>query len=316
MKKILAIFLILCMSLTLFSCGTTEVAVEDPVVPEPVPEVVEDAGLATAAWSNKSGDFVLTVVGAEKFIDSDGDDALRIYYDFTNKTTYTTSLVDEILDEIYSQGGVELEYTFTNYGEGVPEEYNRMLNIRPGVSIRCINELKLQSEEAVSMVCEAPNLDEPILEYEFDLAALPGVPAEGLPMATVAEPEWIASWPSSGTYDEEYHVAITSSEFTEDLDGEKLLRVYIDFTNNSSEADSFGYAIYELRAFQDGVQLEMGQVSSDKKVPESANYYTDVEPGQTISVAAEFELISESPIEIEVHDPWTDGGLGLIVPGK
>ena len=54
----------------------------------------------------------MTVVGAEQFVTYDDEPGIRIYYDFTNNSEYTTSSWME-LDFDTEQDGVEAEYTGT-----------------------------------------------------------------------------------------------------------------------------------------------------------------------------------------------------------
>ena len=73
--------------------------------------------------------------------------------------------------------------------------------------------------------------------------------------------------------------------------------MYFDFTNNSDEATSFWWACTPY-AYQDGVGL--AETWAMDTVSEEDNYYTDVEPGESLRCSETWTIRSDSPIEIEV----------------
>ena len=54
----------------------------------------------------------------------------------------------------------------------------------------------------------------------------------------VPNPSWVADCETEGTYQDDFYISITGYEIVDGYDG-KVLRVYLDFTNNSKEATSF-----------------------------------------------------------------------------
>lgn len=289
---------------------------ETPTTESPAPELPDLTGLAVGEWANKEGSFAAAVKGAELFDDEDGAKAIRIYIDFLNKAgSYTTSYADEIDDVVLTQNDEDLSYTYAVFGEDVAEFGNDLKNIRPGVTIRVVEEYALSEETGtVKFALGAPNQDNDVLSYEFDLTALPGAPETFTP-APIKAPSFNMGLPDSGKvtdyYDDEvqHDVTIANAEFVESRDDEKLIRVTFNFTNNSTEAIDISRAC-DIRIFQDGIQLEE---SSAKDVSDAERIYFDAcEPGATVTVANSYELISDSPVEVEVYDTWNDAGLAKL----
>lgn len=236
----------------------------------------------------------VSILGAEHFEDWDGEEGIRFYYDFTNGSEETLSAGYDILATAV-QDGVELESTFANYDNEAPEEYNDYLDIRPGVTIRCVAEFNYEpSDGAVVFMLQSWG-EEEILEAVFDPARLPGRPAESLELTPVTDP--ITDFPSEGEIEDGYFI-IENMERTEDWEGEELIRVWCRYENNGSEDNSFFMDI-DYRAMQDGVELQDGYASDE--VDEDWNYSEDIEPGDTIRCSLVYELRSDSPVEFEIQ---------------
>lgn len=332
MKKWIALFMTLMIVVAFSACGgkdekeptsadgntSTEASVTDAQQETTLPdEPAADDSLAKAAWSNKTGSFELRVVGASLFDDEDGEKSIRVYLDFTNmQDSYTTSYADEKKDVVLTQDGVELDDTDAVYGEDVTEYGNDKRNIRPGVTIRVIEQYTLVSETAaVKFVFTAPNQDADIIHIELDPATLPGAPAEALTAEPIAAPDFNAGWPESGKctdyYDREvqHDVAILDAQFVESVREEKLIRVSFTFTNNGDDETEL-FEACDLRVFQDGIQLAEGQA---KEVTDSDRlFYDDADPGQSVTVSNTYILLSDSPVEVEVNDTWADSGMAKL----
>ena len=318
MKKILAIMLALVMLLTLAACGGNkdDNGGETPSGndAEQTTETPKDTSLAKGEWSNKSGAFALALVGAELFDDEDGEKAIRVYFDFTNKeSSYTTSFTDEKRDIILTQNGEELDYTRAVYGEDVAEVENHKKNVRPGVTIRCVGEYALNAETGkVALEVTAKNTDNAVITYEFDLAALPGAPKEAFVAKKIAAPDFNNGWAESGTITDYYKkdvkngFAIKNAEFVDGVRDTKLIRVYFEFTNNREDSTDLFKSV-DLRVYQDGIQLVEGQ--SNELCDSDLAFSNTVEPGQTVTVSNTYILTSDSPVEVEAYDTWEDSGL-------
>lgn len=94
-----------------------------------------------------------------------------------------------------------------------------------------------------------------------------------------------------------YAVTIDGSHTTTDYEGKPTLVVNYTFTNNSTDAASFMFAISD-KAFQNGVQLETAIVTGDDSY-DSANSLNEVKPGASIAVQSAYVLDDQSDVTIE-----------------
>lgn len=262
---------------------------EDPEVQEPV--VSGEFSSELAVWDECN----VRIAGAEHFLDADGEDAIRIYYDYTN-TSDTTAYAYSIVEYYVEQDGYEQMDTYASYEDDVPEYGNDTRYVRPGVTLRCILEysMKMDGGNVEVLLYNYWNEDQ-YVTASFNPQNLPGRP-EDLEVERYADPQWMDEFSDIGVYNEEYEVYIDRAEIVEGINGEDLLRVYFDFTNNSDEAESFLWATY-VYAFQDGIEMLEG--IPEDSVTEDDNYYEEVAPGETISVAMCFVLDGDNPVEVQ-----------------
>lgn len=297
--------------------ASTEPAAPD-VTEAPTTEATEPKPreLAIVEWSDKNGDYSVILQSIEKFTDSQGNPAIRLYYDFTNNSSYTCTSADAMEWHIY-QNEEKLSNVYPPNGEKVSEDSHALLNVRPGYSVRCIRQVAFPDETAPIRVTLEDSKNNPLMDMEVTVDQITGAPEVPFEPALVADPQWLKDWPSEAVYHTDYVVAIQSTEVVEGYEGERMLRVYFDFTNNSEEANSYFFAIYSTCVYQDGVELDNGFAA---EMVESDNVYADkIDPGQSITLSYCYVLRTDSPVEIEVLDPWTDingedGGVGLVVP--
>lgn len=84
-----------------------------------------------------------------------------------------------------------------------------------------------------------------------------------------------------------------------DYEGNPMIGVKFEFTNNSEEATSFGLAVYP-KAFQDGVELETAFVT--KASDEYDNNWKDIKTGVTLTCEQYYILTSDtSDVELVVE---------------
>lgn len=97
-----------------------------------------------------------------------------------------------------------------------------------------------------------------------------------------------------------YYVKILDSETgLKDYEGNPVIGVKFQFTNNSDEATSFGLAVYS-KAFQDGVELETAIVSNSSD--EYDNSWKDIKKGVTLTCEQYYILTNDtSNVELEVE---------------
>ena len=296
-KSTLAILMALLMVFSLAACGEKEPATDD--------------GGDTAKTDKVEGfkettieldECTIDVLGAEKIADSEDKPAIRVWFDVTN-TSDDTCYTNYNYEFSATQDGYELTETYASYETAVEAADVSLLEIRPGVTIRACEEYNFK-EDGGTIVVGFNNYysDEEPKTIEFDPKNLPGAPADEFVAEKVADPQWVKDLKSEGVYDVydvKYDIKIEKCEFTENYDGEKLIRVYYEFKNNSTEDETFSSNISHA-AFQDGIELSISYAK--ESVAEDDNYTAEVAPGKSIKLAYCYELRSDSPVEIDLRD--------------
>ena len=182
----------------------------------------------------------------------------------------------------------------------------RSRTIRPGVTMRCsiVYPVNPDGGPARLELSDWWDGDEDtcvMAEYEYSDSLTTDV--WDWDWETYSDPSWTSSkcdW--EGKY-EDLYVNVDTAESTESYGGDELIRVYIVITNNGAdpvEAEDF----LSVSAFQDGIGLNTGW--PDEEVTEDGNDDREIRTGESLTVAYCFELISDSPIEIEAECGWDD----------
>ena len=312
MKKILAILLTLALLLSLAACGD-EPSIQDnlPTVPEtePAPTEPPKTVYAGGTWTEDTGSCTIEFVGAELFTDDDGEQSLRIWFDFTNNTSETLSAWDFLAYDLdILQGGEDLPQAFCPSDAEIPEEYNKKMNIRPGITVRCVDQKKISAEGGnVTVVLEADS----DVSWELDLNSLPGAPKEALEATVVSNPTWTHTLPLEADYENDYHIRIASAEVTRDGDDNRALRVTFEFTNNASEEKAM-WRVADFWAYQDGIGAGLVWPSYVDSTTTDDNFQAYLAPGETWMASALFRLFSDSPLEVEIVDNQGGTGLGAV----
>lgn len=318
MKKWIALFLALVMVLSLCACGkdpapevpeTPEepVSTEKPAPEKPVEKPDDGPAVSLDPVTAQLGDFEVTIQAAEHFTDAEDGNAIRCYYDFTNNSDYLTSAWEELTIEA-TQDGKVLDGTYAYAEDDVPEYGNSSRNIIPGATIRCIEEYAYDPDGGIVYLTIEEGYSEDEMTMEFDPAYLQGRPEE-LEIPLISDPDFTAAMSMEGSLEDGYDIVIEGMEFDEDYSGEEILRVLFTFTNNGEEATSAFYETY-VDALQDGIGLE--EVSAYNEVETDENYDVEIEPGESILCSLCFELRSDSPVEVMIHDGWNDATIGTV----
>ena len=108
----------------------------------------------------------------------------------------------------------------------------------------------------------------------------------------------VMEYPAQGAIGE-YYVSIGDCSFTTDYNGNKVIVINYDFTNNSSETVA---PIWEVRgkAFQDGVQLESAVVINNSAY-DAGIEQKNIRPGISLpGCQVAYVLTSDSPVEFEM----------------
>ncbi len=280
---------------------------EEPTTDDPAAEAPSGAAFEPVSVEFKHG--TLTVVGIELFTDTEDKPAFAIYYDFTNNTDSLVTPWFEVEYEV-TQEGYELSSTYTPWDAELPCEGNDSLDIAPGYTNRCVDMFNYNEQGGLIDVTIIDYNSDATLTLQIDPANVPGRPADFV-YTPVSEPTISAGM--TDTADVNYSagtIRFDHYEWTEGYDGEKIIRVYGEYTNTSEEADNC-WANLNCYAFQDGVALDYGVPMEN--APEEDNLSTEIQPGESIMVAEVFEVRSDSPIEVVFLDIWEETGAATMI---
>lgn len=284
--------------------ATEEAATEEPAAEEAA------SGAAFEPITAQLGDYEVTIVGAEHFDDIDGEPGIRFYYDFTNNSDELVCPFME-LDWAVTQEGYDLTETYDDLEDDVAEYGNDTQYIVPGLTIRCISEYSYKPDGGEIAYTVSNWYTEESVTAKFTPDNLTGRPAE-LEMPAVTDCTLTADMSSSADFDEgKFTYTIGEYEVVEGYGGTTIVRIYVDFTNNSDEEETF-WGNSRYYAIQDGVSLESGYASEEVDTDNTESEY--VQPGQTITCSLCYELRSESPVELVMYDLWDTSSLGLVIP--
>ena len=252
--------------------------------------------------SGTIGDAYVTILSAEQFVDDDGDDAIRFWYEYTNQSEELSSANHALFFDAW-QDGEDLQYCWT-YDTSVPEDDYAYLEVIPGKTIRCTETKKFNPDGGV-VGFRIYDLwdDSSALYYYADPADLPGAPEDEFVIEVTGElPDILEDLET-----ENDEVLLDSFEVTADSDGNDLIRIYFVFFNNSG-AETNCMMNHSIKVFQDGVELESGY--PDDYVDEDFNYYKDIPDGESIDCAECYLLRSDSPVAVIIVNDETDEMIG------
>lgn len=264
--------------------------------------------VSTEPVSADLGDYHVTILAAEQFLDTNDKDAIRFYVDFTNNAEEEISFFFACNVKAYREG-YELVDTFAPYDEYAPEEGNNTLDILPGKTIRCVEEYSFKPDGGMLEFTVSENSSGEGVTMAFDPSNLQGRPTDEYAIEPCSSDELVAGLPAEGVYNEDYYVSITGCEVVDGWLGDgPVLRVFFDFTNNSQEAASF-WSKSSVEVMQDGIQLDYASPSEDAETDE--NESMEIQPGETISVSSCFALHDTgSPVAVRLYDYLSGGDLG------
>jgi len=314
MKRFISILMAILMIAALCACGSedkteTPAPAQADVNAEPAQEAPEaDAPAAPEQESSAPavfkpvgmdiGDYYVEVIGAEYFADSDDKDAVRFYYDFTNRSDDAISAWFA-LNYAAEEDGYELVSTYAYYEDDVPEYGNDSLKVQPGVTIRCVAEFSFRPDGS-ELTFHAYDYDDNELVCVFDPQNLPGRPGDWS-IEPITDPQNYLDYPAEGENECAY-VAITGVEIVPGdpwFGYDEVIRAYFDYTNYEDEESYIDYTT-NIIAFQDGVELDYG-IAEDSLDSDDV-WGNDVPAGESCSVSRCWALRSDSPVEIVVID--------------
>lgn len=274
---------------------------DDPMESDGTTDTVSGSGTVG------DGSYSISVIGAEQFTDVDNDAAIRIYFNFTNDSSYTISAWNA-LDYYARQDGKKLNEAYT--WDDVDVYGNISRSVRPGITIQCCCEFCYDQDGG--------SVDFTIFDYDlgedsgsvtatYVPGQLPGAPAP-FTAETIDDPQWTLALPAEGTLDDYYYVSVTDAQYIEDYYGDPAIRVYYVFTNNSGQSAAMCDVLLPY-SYQDGISLDSDYPAVQLDTDD--NFYQYVESGESITASYVFLLRNDtSPVEAEVEAYYTYDSVG------
>lgn len=321
MKRLLALLLALAMVLTLAACGGKEDPKETTGAPG-VAETTEPAVQLPSYTFTQYGNARITIVGAEFAKDDEGEDFLRIYYDYTNTgDTAVGAYPGSALDYMsVTQDGKECQViTFSDMDEcAIPEDLGYDNGVLPGLTnrhtmlIRC--DPKGGPVEVSCYIMIGSWMYDPekvdCLTFQIDPQNMMGVP-EPLQIAPITNPTYAAGLPTTGK-SEKYSLSIDAWTLAEGYDGERVLRVMLTITSHETVDAWPPSMLATVEAYQDGIALPWFSCWDLEATAEDEAFDEDLQPGETVKYNALFLLRNESPVEVVAEQLYDDLRLGTI----
>ena len=102
---------------------------------------------------------------------------------------------------------------------------------------------------------------------------------------------------------EDYTATLTNAEYFTADDGGKMIRVYVEYTNNGADG-LYMLESFIVKAFQNDTELaDRTDINDDEK---SVTLIQEVKDGQTITGSYVFELTDSGPVEVRLCTPTAD----------
>lgn len=324
MKKIVTLFLVFVMVLSMTACGKKDPGTDEPetsnnpVAAEPTveeaavveAEVVEDDEFTHTF--TQYGNARIKIVGAEATKNAIGEDVLCIYYDYTNTGDRADGRCpnDSLRFLSITQDGEECKNFLLEGSE---------LYIQLGCTNRNTFTVRWNPDGGVVKVScyimigdwiyEIDDIEP--FEFEIDPNNLMGVPAP-FELPAITEPTYTSNMSASGEWDYlvNSEVSINGIELIRDRDGRDVVRVNLTVTNKGEEETGASF-MSEMVLYQDGVALEhvSSVVLKNEDVIDSDERHK-VSPGETVEYSKLFYPRTKSPVEVVIEEGHSDKRLG------
>ena len=327
MKKLLAILLALSMMFALVACGGDQSKDSDKSndTKKPGQTTAPEEDDSLSYTFTKFGKGKITILGEEFAQDEDGEDFLRVYYEYLNQDETAAGHIPSLaLNFEITQNGEELyndEFT-TDDDAHVPEDLFLNCSVQPGIPVRNTLIVYCSPDDGpVDISCHLMTgswfYDQEDLEwfkFQVDPENLREAPKGTYKIQPIEDPVYAKNLPSSGTS------TSASNPFTISLDGYELttyddmpaLRVKMTYTHQH-DWEMSPYNALNIYAYQDGISLEQGDTWYLEDVtPEDEAFEADVAKGETVTCNAIFILRGENPVEVVVEQPLDDLRVGMI----
>lgn len=236
--------------------------------------------------------FNLEILGGEPTEDDYDKNCFRIYYKFTNTSGVVLAPTVEVGSQAF-QDGKELETTYLL--SDVREDDYDYCYIMPDTSIICTVIYKLEDESPleVHLYDDYASPDD-YAAMTFNVTENTGGFRNDFPLIT--SPQWTKNMDSSCDWDDLSCKIIGIDKAISQFD-EEILKVMLEFTNNTDEAFIVS-SMASIEIYQDDVELFVDYLAGkDIKDPDYK-----LAPGETAIIEAGYELRSNSPVVVMVYD--------------
>lgn len=236
--------------------------------------------------------FDLEILGGEPAEDDYDKNCFRIYYKFTNTSGTVLAPTVEVGSQAF-QNGKELDTVYLL--SDVREDDYDYCYIMPDTSIICTVVYKLEDESPleVHLYDDYASSDD-YAAMTFNVTENTGGFRNDFPLIT--SPQWTKGMDSSCDWDD-ISCKIIGVGLAESYFGDELLRVNLEFTNNGSETVQISELV-SIEVYQDDVEMFSGYMKDDDV--NDPGY--ELAPGETVTVAAAYEMRSDSPVVVLVYD--------------
>ncbi len=231
------------------------------------------------------GDYEMTIRGFEVIKDYQGEDLLKVIYDWKNNSQETRSPFMTFSLKAF-QNGVETtdsihmsEDLDLGSGQKDVKAGGVITDVEDGIGIDDISQpLTLELSELFSFSDE-------VYEYEIeDLNSLAPIlgSVEPNPVGNVTEPQGSDSPFELGVPVTlgKYEVTVKELSLTQDYEGKPALKIVFDWTNNGDEARAPIWSV-SFTGFQDGIETESSVLFADGV--DSSVTMKEVKPGATLT---------------------------------
>lgn len=234
--------------------------------------------------------FDLEILGGEPAEDDYDKNCFRIYYKFTNTSNTALAPIVEVGAKAF-QNGRELETAYL-LSDVLEDDYD-WCYVMPDTSIICTVIYKLEDESPLEIrFYDSYAGDSYYVSTTLDVTEnTGGFRNEFLP---ISNPQWTKNLDSSRDW-ADIGCKIIGVEPAEDIFGDELIRVNLEFTNNSDIIAQISELV-SIEVYQDGVEMFSGYLDD----VDDPGY--ELAPGETVTIAVAYELRSSSPVVVLVYN--------------
>ena len=258
-------------------------------------EVESNSVVSTTENKSSLGDYEVEIKDFRLIYNYDDKPVAIVTFSYTNNSDTAESFVWAFVTHAY-QNGIEAESTSYFDDDDYDDTNNQSKEIKSGATIE-VKEAYLLNDTTTPLEVEVGksfSFDDTKITKTLDIASK--APAE----TTTEKSNETIKTETTISNANKYKVKIKSCKLVNDYEGNPVAIVTYSFTNNSSEATSFTWAI-ETHAYQGGIEAEKAILLTNDDYTKNNNLSKEIKSGATIDVMQAYELNDTStPLEVEV----------------